>query len=452
MKKFWMLLLAAVLSSVMFVSCGKSDSSASAGAADAPAAAEAESDSIVTEAGSGDMKIVFWNGLTGSDGVTLDGIIQQYTEVHPEVSVRVEKMVWDTYFDKLLTSLVSGNPPDMFLLHEYEIPQFASQGVLMDTSDFFKPAGPLDKADFEPEYLSALNYEGGFYGVPLDRHGWGVVVNNKLFDAAGIDPMAVPANADEFIALATSLTLDANGNNPGDAGFDASNVVQWGTVASWMKPNFLTVLWQNGGDWTDGNGNATLDTPEAKKALQFWYDLIYKYQVAPVPAGFDGWQSFANDIVAIIPEGCWMFNFLEDNEMDYSVWEYPQLGDKQPAVWTSGHVMYMPASLSGEKLDATKDLITYLFNNTTKWATAGMPPASMPVRNNLDPADVPIAVTYGSSFARQGRFDNGHTAITEIIDNGYAPELDACLNGLKTVEQALADANAAVQAILDRGF
>jgi len=423
-------------------------------ASEAAVQAEPETDesAIVTEAGTGSMKIIFWNGLTGSDGVTLDGIIEDYTKQNTDVSVRVEKMVWATYFDKLLTSLVSGNPPDLFLLHEFEIPQFASQGVLMDTSDFFKPAGPLDKKDFEPEYLSALNYEGGFYGVPLDRHGWGVVVNNKPFAAAGLDPMDVPANRDEFIALATKLTLDGNGKHPDEAGFDPENVVQWGTFASWMKPNFLSVLWQNGGDWTDGKGNATLDTPQARKTLQFWYDLIYKYHVSPAPAGFDGWQSFANDQVAIIPEGCWMFNFLEDNNMDYSVWEYPQLGDRQPAVWTSGHVMYMPASLSGAKLKATKDLIAYLFNNTTKWATAGMPPASMPVRNSLDPAEVPIAVTYGASFARQGRFDTPHIAITEIIDNGYMPELDACLNNLKTVDQALADADAAVQAILDRGF
>jgi len=340
----------------------------------------------------------------------------------------------------------------MFLLHEFEIPQFASQGVLMDTSNFFKSGGPLKKEDFEPEYLAALEYEGGMYGVPLDRHGWGMIANNRAFATAGLDPTTVPANADEFIAMAQKLTIDINGKNAAEDGFDASNVVQWGTVASWLKPQFLTILWQNGGDWHDGNGNATLDTPEATKALQFLYDLIYKYHVAPVPAGFDNWQSFANDQVAMIPEGCWMFNFLTDNGVDYTVWEYPQLGDKKAAVWTSGHVLYMPSTIPDSKKEAVTELITYLFNNTKKWATAGMPPASMAVRATLDPAEVPIAVTYGESFAKQGRFDTAHIAITEIIDNGYMPELDAALNGLKSVKQALDDADSAVQSILDRGF
>ena len=408
---------------------------------------------IVTQAGSANAKtkLVFWNGLTGSDGVTLDGIVKKFTDANPDISVRVEKMIWGTYFDKLLTSLVSGNgAPDLFLLHEFEIPQFASQDVLYETSEFFKPKGELDKADYEPAYIQALNYQGKTYGVPLDRHGWGVVVNKDLFKKAGLDPDKAPKNAAEYIALAQKLTLDKNGKHPNEAGFDEKNVVQWGTLVSWTKPNFLSVLWQNGGNWTDGKGKATLDTAEAKKTLQFWVDLIYKYKVSPKPAGYDGWQSFANGKLAILPEGCWMYNFLVDNKVPFGVWEYPQLGDKKPAVWTSGHVMYMPASETGTNLAATKKLINYIAQNTAQWATAGMPPANLKVRNSLKASEVPIAVTYGASFKRQGQFDIGNVAISEIIDKGYAPELDSALNGLKSVDQALKDANKAVQDILDR--
>jgi ABC-type glycerol-3-phosphate transport system substrate-binding protein len=408
---------------------------------------------IVTEAGSASAKtkLVFWNGLTGSDGVTLDGIVKNFCAANPDVSVRVEKMVWATYFDKLLTSLVSGNgAPDLFLLHEFEIPQFASQGVLYESSEFFKPKGELDRKDYEPEYLKAIVYQGKTYGVPLDRHGWGVVVNKDLFKKAGLDPSKAPKNAKEYVDLATKLTIDKNGKHPNEAGFDEKNVAQWGTLVSWTKPNFLSVLWQNGGDWTDGKGKATLDSPEARKTLQFWYDLIWKYRVSPKPAGFDGWQSFANGKLAILPEGCWIYNFLTDNKVPFGVWEYPQLGEKKAAVWTSGHVMYMPVGESGANLAATKRLINYIAQNTRTWATAGMPAANLKVRASLKFEEVPVAVTYGKSFARQGRFDNGNVAITEIIDKGYAPELDSALNGLKTVDQALKDANANVQAILDR--
>ncbi len=80
-----------------------------------------------------DVEITFWNGFTGSDGVTLDKIIEEFTIENPNITVSTEKIAWATYFDKLLTSLVSGTPPELFVLHENEIPQYASQGVLLDT-------------------------------------------------------------------------------------------------------------------------------------------------------------------------------------------------------------------------------------------------------------------------------------------------------------------------------
>ena len=34
------------------------------------------------------------------------------------------------YFPKLLAGLASGNPPDIFLMHEYEMTQFAHDGCI----------------------------------------------------------------------------------------------------------------------------------------------------------------------------------------------------------------------------------------------------------------------------------------------------------------------------------
>ena len=88
--------------------------------AEAPAQPEPTATAIVAEAGTGDTKLVYWNGLTGSDGVTMAEIVKSFTDENPDVSVRIEMMPWNIYFDKLLTSLVSGSPPDLFLLHEFE--------------------------------------------------------------------------------------------------------------------------------------------------------------------------------------------------------------------------------------------------------------------------------------------------------------------------------------------
>lgn len=424
-------------------------------AAEEPAAGEAAAEveptatPIVAEAGTGALQLIYWNGLTGSDGATMVQIVESFTQENPDVSVRVEMMPWNIYFDKLLTSLVSGNPPDIFLLHEYEIPQFASQGVLRDTGDFYQEmGGPIPEQDFIERTLDAVSYQGTRYGVPLDIHGWGLWYNKDLFEAAGLDPNVCPATGEEYIEMARQLTLDANGNNATSADFDPENVKQWGTAVSWFKVTFLSALYQYGGDWTDGQGKATLNSDAAVQAASFWNDLIYKEHVAPQPAGFDTWQSFAGGTLAMLSEGSWMLNFNNDNGINWGVCPFPQIGD-QPAVWTSSHVMYTPTTLEGEKLEAAKKLIAYISDHGLVWATSGQPPARTSQQEAMTSDEFPSATVLGESFREFGRYDTAHECIQEVI-LAYEPELDAIYNNVKTLEQGLNDANSRVQDILDR--
>lgn len=434
---------------------GDDDAAAEPGAADSAAepAEEAEPTAtpIIAEAGEGDIQLIYWNGLTGSDGQTMVQMVEAYTQQNPDVSVRVEMMPWDTYFDKLLTSLVSGNPPDLFLLHEYEIPQFANQGVLRQTGDFYQEmGGPIPEDDIVDYALDALSYQGDRYGVPLDIHGWGFWYNRDLFEEAGLETSSdvCPATGEEYIELARQLTLDANGNSAASPEFDPENVEQWGTSVSWFKVTFLSTVWQYGGNWTDGQGTATLNSEAAMQAANFWRDLVYEENVAPQPAGFDAWQSFAGGNLAMVTEGSWMLNFNEDNGVNWGICPFPQIGS-EPAVWTSSHVIYTPTTLEGEKLEAAQDLIAYLSDQGLVWATSGQPPARISQQEEMTVDEFPSAAVLGESFREMGRYDTAHECIQEVI-LAYEPELDAIYNDVKSVEQGLDDANARVQDILDR--
>jgi ABC-type glycerol-3-phosphate transport system substrate-binding protein len=416
----------------------------------APEGPEPTATPIVAETGTGEIQLIYWNGLTGSDGQTMVQMIEAFAQQNPDVSVRTEMMPWGIYFDKLLTSLVSGNPPDLFLLHEFEIPQFASQGVLMESSDFYAAfGGPIPEDDVVAQTLASLGYQGNRYGVALDIHGWGLWYNRDLFEAAGLDPDVCPTNAEDFVQFARMLTVDANGNTAESPDFDPDNVAQWGTHISWMKPTYLSTLWQFGGDWHDGAGNATINSDAAIQAAQFWYDLIYTDHVAPQPAGFDSWQSFAASQLAMIPEGSWMLNFVVDNEVNWGVCPLPQFGN-EPATWISSHVIYTPMSLEGEKLDAAKRLISYLSDQGLVWATSGQPPARESQLAEMTEDEFPSAKILGDSFLSIGRYDTAHECIQEVIDQGYMPELDAIFNDVTSIEEGLNAANARIQGILER--
>src|SRR5690606_10862762 len=96
---------------------------------------------IVASIGDGDISISFWNGLTGSHGETLNAMLGDFVAANPEISVTTEIVDWNTLYTKLQAAFVAGNPPDVFMLHASEVPQFGSFGVLKDLAPWYTSGG-----------------------------------------------------------------------------------------------------------------------------------------------------------------------------------------------------------------------------------------------------------------------------------------------------------------------
>ncbi|MEZ4622771.1 MAG: ABC transporter substrate-binding protein [Caldilineaceae bacterium] len=405
---------------------------------------------IVAEYGEGDMQLIYWHGLTGSDGATMQQMVEAFVSANPDISVRVEAMPWNIYFDKLLTAMVSGSPPDVFIIHEFSSNGFARQNVLRNTSDLYTSGGGLlPDDDFKPELLERLNYEGTRYGVPLDNLGWGTWINRDLFEAADLDPDTPPANGAELLEMARQLTVDANGNNAASPDFDPENVAQWGIAINNPKNTFQSVLWQFGGDVFNESGEATLDTEEAKAALQYTTDLIYQEHVSPPPAGFDALQAFGAGQVAILPGGTWFLNFMKSSEINWDVWPMVQMGPVQGAARMSSHVLHMAPTLEGDRLEASKRLIYYLSDNGGTWAESGQVPARFSVQESLDPEADRAVLVFADAFKVIGRLETPHPLKLEIA-SAWEPEVGGAWDNVNPVDDALLTADERVQDVLDR--
>jgi ABC-type glycerol-3-phosphate transport system substrate-binding protein len=412
-----------------------------------------EPTAIVSELGTGGTHISFWNGLTGSDGVTLIEMLQPFVTAHPEVSVTTEQIPWGTLYTKLQAAFVAGTPPDVIILHASEIPQFSSYGVLKDLSGWYTSGGgwfPDD--DVSAITLAGMKYQGVTYGIPLDNHGRGLWINKGAFVNAGLDPnMTPPVGYDAWVELFQKLTLDANGKNAADPAFDPENVVQWGyTVGEWPLVNFLAALVQNGGSFASEDGKTvTVNSEAGVTALQQAVDLVYKYHVSPPAAGFDTWQGFGAGTVAVLPTGTWFRNQAATfSDIDSQAWPAPQFGEK-PATWFGVHTWMVPATEEGDKLAAVQTLIQWVSDNQKAWAGSGQVPARLSVQAELDPVNYPSNILLGQGFSDYGVLDFGSTATQEMYA-ALDPELSAALNGQKTAQQALDDAAARMQQALDR--
>lgn len=454
MRRYYLLSALLVVVALLSAACAPPPTQPAPAAPEAPAAEEAAPETpptptpIVSELGQGDNQLIFWHGLTGPDGVTMQAMVEQFVADNPDMSVRIEAMPWGIYYDKLLAAMVSGDPPDVFVIHEFNTAGYERQGVLRPATDLYDDGGgelPVD--DFKPELLERLEFEGTRYGVPLDNLGWGVWINRDLFEAAGLDPDTPPTNEAELIEMAQALTLDANGNHPNDADFDPNNVAQWGITVSNPKNLYQSVLWQYGGDIFSGN-DAMLDEEPAQQAAQFLYDLIYEYHVSPPPAGFDVLQAFGAGQLAILPYGTWGLNFMKNSGLNWDVWPMIQIGPEK-ATRMSSHVLHMPEGIDADRAEMAKRLITYLSNNGLAWASSGQVPARFSVQEQLDPEADRAVIVFANSFKEQGRLETPHPGKDEIAAS-WEPEIGGSWDNVSPVDQALQTANGRVQDVLDR--
>jgi len=407
----------------------------------------------VTDLGTGGMHISFWNGLTGSDGVTLNAMLADFVKDHPEISVTTEILPWDTLYTKLQAAFVAGQPPDVIILHASEIPQFASYGVLKDLGSWYTSGGGwMPDDDLSTITKNGMQYQGTTYGIPLDNHGRGLWINKGAFKKAGVDPaMAEPTNYADWVSLFQKLTLDSAGKNAADPAFDANNVVQWGyTVGEWPRVDFLALLVQNGGSFVSEDGKTvTVNSDAGVTALQQYVDLVYKYHVSPPQAGFDTWQGFGAGQVAVLPTGSWFRNQAATfSDIDSAPWSQIQFGAK-PATWFGAHTWMVPATEEGDKLAAVQTLIEWVSNNQKGWAASGQVPARLSVQKELDAKDYPSNILFGKGFSDYGVLDFQNVAVQEMYA-ALDPELNAALNGQKDAKQALDDAAARMQQVLDR--
>ncbi len=84
---------------------------------------------------------------------------------------------WGTYYDKLTLGLAYGNPPDAFILHVNRFPEYAHYDSLEPIGSLLESGG-LDPDDFMPIPWKAGIWEGTQYGVPLDCHPQGAVLQH----------------------------------------------------------------------------------------------------------------------------------------------------------------------------------------------------------------------------------------------------------------------------------
>lgn len=133
-------------------------------------------------------------------------IIESFQKKHPNIRISYEKHSPQDYRERIITAIEKGEGPDIFRFHNTWLPML--KGYLAPM-----PEKVMNKKEFEntfyPVVKDDLQFQGKYYGLPLEFDGLALFYNEEILAAAGVSP---PTTWEEFQQAALAMTIkDASG-------------------------------------------------------------------------------------------------------------------------------------------------------------------------------------------------------------------------------------------------
>lgn len=191
-------------------------------------------------------------------------LASRFEAENPNIKLRFVTLSENQARAKITASTAMGGGEfDVVMISNYEAPQWAENGWLVNLSELADKTPGYDENDFIPSLRESLSYDGSMYAVPFYGESSFLMYRKDLFEQAGIEMPHNPTWQQVADAAAKLNSRDMVGiclrGKPG-----------WGEVLAPLD----TVINTFGGRWFDENWNAQLTSPEVEKAVNFYVDLV----------------------------------------------------------------------------------------------------------------------------------------------------------------------------------
>lgn len=186
----------------------------------------------------------------------------------------------ESQHDKLVTELSNATGTyDVVAMDNPWIAEFAAAGYIEPLEGYLSPE---KRSDYFEGYLNIESYKGKLYSIPHYMFAPVMFYRTDLFDKYGIrhPKLDNPLTKEEFIAACKKAMA---GEGEGFYG----TIVEGKRIPS-AAIHFLEYIYREGGVILDDNNVPHVNEAPAVRALQFIYDMVHTYKIAPPGAlGFD---------------------------------------------------------------------------------------------------------------------------------------------------------------------
>lgn len=393
--------------------------------------------------------------------------VAQFEAAYPDVAVNITEGSLDT--QQFLTSVVSGNAPDLIYTNRDVLSTYVGRNALMPLDECIANM-VVDMSQYRDAAVAQVTVDGEVYGLPEFFNVILLIGNSVALDSAGLTVEDLDTSSWENVAAINEAMTSYDGDDLIRIGFDPK------------LPEFLPLWAQaNGvGLISDDGRTAQLDDPAVIEALEFANSL---HEAGGGRQDFmafrDTWDFFgvenqvAADQIGVWPMENWYVNFLGGTSPDAPmVFEPFRARDGEILTYATGNTWAIPRDSSNPEA-ACAFAVTMTATDT--WVAA----AEERARLREEAGTINTGVFTGNRVADEIIFseivgptgndalDDGIATVLEVSDYAFAipanpagaefrqawqDAVNRVLNGEQTAAEALAQAQSEAQEALDEAW
>ncbi len=285
---------------------------------------------LVSPAYAEEVKLRFVFLGSAADIKVWQDLADMFHEQHPDINVEILAVpgaTWGEYFDKIITMVAGGDPPDMARIAIEGAQLSITKNLIIPIDEYIeRDSKELEEffSDVHPALIEPFKYEGKTYMLPIEWNNMVIHYNTKMFEKYGIEHPPADWTKDDFLEIAQKLTHDFDGDGKIDQ-FGFENLCQYFAGAMpWIfnaGSTFLTKDWKK----------PLVNEPECVDAVEFMRDLTWKYNVSPpAPRQQDPlYAHFSSGQIAMMGGGRWpVLQFVNAGMYDFDIQLWPKWRDQ----------------------------------------------------------------------------------------------------------------------------
>jgi len=257
------------------------------------------------------IELWYWTGAAN----LFQAVADQYTAIHPNVTITLVENPWDDYWTKLPLALQGSDGPAIFNVHN------SKHDILIG----YMAPYDVETSQLEQDFVgvSAHEIDGKVYYTDYGMMTASMYYNKTMWKAAGLTDADIPTTWDQFREVAKKLTIrDASGNLV-QAGFSFNGGAQ-GDV--------LGEQYQYGQNLFTADNKVSFNNDSIKAVIQRMKDIYEVDKSGDYNFGNNSGDNFGQGTVAMYLGWGFMNNVLKGNypDLDFGCFEIPTVTDAVP--------------------------------------------------------------------------------------------------------------------------